>query len=259
MDEFNKRWNIDVSPEEGQRQLTNRLKIIFPNIRVYRDEDETIAFILGRPVGRVASTNQYDGSTYVRCADLIDSASSAADLARVIEVLLAVIPDFSNRGEAAAELINDSEQGIAMKLVKKQWLTFPAGEKMLDEEAVNRPLSFLEGDPLDEYTKALMHYSKGKWEESAEKTRRALEEFLRQKTGTRKGLDQLITLVATRLKASGEIPEHLRNTINNILRALDKNYNESSKHHSKTYGETEVEFLIYQTGLLMRLLSKIDL
>jgi hypothetical protein len=259
MDDFNVRWNIELSPEESRRKLVNRLKIVLPNVRVYRDEDESVAFVLGVSVGKVAVTNQYDGSTYVRSTDLIESASSISDLAKIIEVLLSVIPDFSNRGETVAQLINDSGLGLSMKLVKEQWLTFPAGEKMLDEELVNKPLKFLKGEPLNEYVKALEHYSQGKWEESAEKTRRTLEEYLRHRTRTTKGLGQLIPLVATTLKARKEIPDHLRNTINSILRALDENYNESSKHNSKTHGKVEAEFLIYQVGLLMRLFEQIDM
>ena len=114
----------------------------------------------------------------------------------------------------------------------------------------------LEGNTLQEYSLALSKYSSGEWVLSAEKARRTVEEFLRQKLGRpRIGLNKAIEELGIKLKKEGKTPEHVRSLIIKQLKALDNHFNESSKHSSKT-NEAEAEFIIYQVGSIVRLINR---
>jgi HEPN domain-containing protein len=142
--------------------------------------------------------------------------------------------------------------------IKNHWHTYPQGEKILDEQIVEKALSFLSDKPLDEFTKALERFSQGQWVESAEKSRRTLEEFLRSLLRRPLlGLSPAILEVGKLLKTS-KVEEHLRISIVNELRLLDEHYNGSSKHASKT-GEAEAEFLLYKVGSLLKLINQLEL
>ena len=173
-------------------------------------------------------------------------------------------------------------------------ILYPKGEKKLDEELVDQVLSFLNAKSNKHFEEALKFYQDKKPIKSAESLRRALEEFLRYKLQNEKGLAQNITELSNnqksdqtkagqkdnssfnnndpqgdkldknlqsiqqRLKAQGVSPE-IRNIITQTFSYMDKYFNEHSKHKDGNINEAENEFLIYQTGLLMRYIYKIPL
>ena len=58
----------------------------------------------------------------------------------------------------------------------------------------------------------------------------------------------------TKLK-SDKRDAQVRNIIGSIFNYLDQYFNENSKHNDGDIDDAENEFLIYQTGLLMRYLN----
>jgi len=49
----------------------------------------------------------------------------------------------------------------------------------------------------------------------------------------------------------------IRNIIFQIFKLLDRYFNENSKHQDGAINEAENEYLIYQTGLLLRYVDKV--
>lgn len=222
-----------------------------------KNEALMLAFRLGVPVHDVATHDMYQQWT-IKIHPLIMGARTPLDLALIVEASLMEVSVFAKVGKMWKDLINNSNCGIRLERVGDEWLTYPAGEKKLDEELVEEALGFLKDEALAEYVRALKHFAESNWEECSEKTRRALEEYLRMRLKSKKGLESLIKDLSARIKGT-TVPDHLRQAVSDNLRTLDRLYNESSKHNSKTYGDTECEYLIYQSALLMRLLDKVSL
>ena len=225
---------------------------------VTRNEARLLAFKLGKTTKDVASLVGYPSDYYLYFSHSVRSATSPFELAEYLEAAISIVASVVNRADIIIEIVNSSECGIKLKRIKEEVVSFPAGEKLLDKELVESPLSFLEAKPLDEFKKALKNFSDSKWEECSEKVRRTLEEYLRFKIETKKGLQAAIPELGKKLKELQDFPTHLKNTQIAILNTLDSNFNEASKHQSNTFGETECEFLIYQAGLIMRFLDKIE-
>jgi len=130
-------------------------------------------------------------------------------------------------------------------------ILYPKGEKELDNELVNFPLSFLDKDSGAHFVQALKFFQSKNFIKSAESLRRSLEEFLKKKLNNTKGLDANITELQKKLKSDGRDAQ-VRNIIGSIFNYLDQYFNDNSKHNDGDINNTENEFLIYQTGLLMR-------
>lgn len=254
------RWGQKVGSTEKWLMLKNRLKVVlgddFPDCT--KDEARLIAFTLGKDLDAVSGNDGLDDNWYIRQNYLLDSATTPFELAQVLEAMFQHLSFIQGDEKLLADVVNSADCGIKINKTKDGWISYPAGEKLLDDELVEKSLSFLSGGALREFTRAIEHYSAHKWEECSEKTRRTLEEYLRFKLNTNKGLDAAIVDLSRKVDEIKDFPVHLKNSIIGLLKILDKNYNEASKHHSKTYSEQECEFLIYETGILLRLLNGIE-
>jgi hypothetical protein len=258
VDDIYNRWGTQRDVSKKWATLKSRLKLLIPNNGdVALEIAKGVAFDLGVDLSRVAwQSRNYRGEWHLGSHDLIDRTTDAFELAHTLEALIGNHYISESTSSIVAALVNEAGVGIQMTKAKRGWLSYPEGEKMLDEKVVVATLSFLRGKPQDEYEKALKHYTEKNWSESAERTRRTLEEFLRELLKNSRGLEQNIKPVGNWLKEKTDTPDHLRATVLNMLLTLDKNYNESSKHHSKT-DSVESEYLIYQSAIILRLLSEI--
>jgi len=157
-----------------------------------------------------------------------------------------------------AEAIKFSKVNLTITKKDKEIILFPRGEEKLDQKLVEEVLSFLNDKSSKHFVDALNFYEKGVKEDrvkSAESLRRSLEEFLRFKLKNQKGLDKNIKELQKRLKADGRDPS-IRGIIFQTFKYLDTYFNENSKHKNGNINEEENEFLVYQTGLLMRYIEK---
>lgn len=117
------------------------------------------------------------------------------------------------------------------------------------------PLSFLNEKSNKHFEDALKFCKNKNPIKSAESLRRSLEEFLRYKLKNKAGLTENLRSFQKKLKAVST-PE-IRNIIFTVFNHLDEYFNEHSKHGDRNIEELENEFLIYQTGLLLRYINEI--
>lgn len=259
MSSLYERWGVELGSQDKWAKLVNRLIVIagdHPNIS--KDEALLLAFKLGSNIKDIAKISGYPSDYYLYFSSSIRSIYTPFELAEYLDAVLSTVATVASRADLIIKVVNNSGCGVNLKRLNDGVVSFPAGEKLLDEELVETPLSFLEGNPLEEYKKALKNFRDLRWEECSEKIRRTLEEYIRSKLDTTKGLKGAIPELGKKLKYLPEFPAHLQNTLVSILHTLDINFNEASKHQSKTFGEAECEFLIYQAGLIMRFLNKIE-
>ncbi|MCH8987051.1 hypothetical protein IIA94_02690, partial [Patescibacteria group bacterium] len=160
--------------------------------------------------------------------------------------------------EGFLKALEFSNVNLAVSVKNEKIILYPKGEKKFDEELVDEVLSFLNSKSQQHFVDALNSYEKGTVKnsiKSAESLRRSLEEFLRFKLDNQQGLDKNIKTVQQKLKSSQK-SAIIRNIIFQIFSYLDQYFNENSKHKDGNIDEPENEFLIYQTGILMRYIQR---
>lgn len=266
MEKFNKRWNITStdSYEEVFKKFKTRILNIFGDIDRHVTDASITAFCQYYGIKEVWHSQMYgDHSWSTNIIDRLKAEENEKEFYRLIELIFSLditstmgydhrytysknilLRDVTN----AVEL---SDVNVAITISNDEVILYPKGEKELDDELVNRTLLFLNGQSNEHFEHALKFYQAKNPIKSAESLRRSLEEFLRFKLQNQKGLDANITELQKKLKSDKRDPQ-VRNVIFQTFTYLDQYFNENSKHKDGDIDPTENEFLIYQTGLLMR-------
>lgn len=135
---------------------------------------------------------------------------------------------------------------------------FPKGAKELDDALVSEPLEWLKDYPKARktYITALKQYSDGVYiRDTADNLRKALETFLQEFLNNNKNLEtnktELGKYFATQNVDSGFIA-FFQSVINTY-----KNVNDRAVKHNDAVDEKLLEFLLYQTGVLIRMVLSI--
>lgn len=271
---FNKRWGIvdDSSYEEEFEKFRTRIFNIMQDIDNHVTKEGILTFCQILGIKETWRTRGIYGSYY--STNIIEALYREKDEKRFYQLLEIVflLPiqttiDYDTMHRYNKEIlyrevanaIELSNINLAITAKDGEVILYPRGEEALDEKLVDEVLSFLNKNSQEHFVKALRFYQKGTnkdFIESAESLRRALEEFLRFKLNNNKGLDKNILGLQKVLKGYKCDP-NLRKIISQIFSYLDQYFNENSKHKDGDINEPENEFLIYQTGLLIRYIHKV--
>ncbi len=157
------------------------------------------------------------------------------------------VPSILNKLDIPFEIITD-EDGTFI---------FPKGAKELDDALVSEPLEWLGNYPNAQkaWVSALKDYSKANGEDAsdiADKFRKALETFFQEYFKTNKSLENLKSEYGDRLKEYG-VPSEISSNFVSLLEAYTKYNNNYAKHHDKASSNV-LEYIMYQTGNIIRLL-----
>ncbi len=281
---FNKRWDISSSEsyEQAFQKFQRRILNIFEDIRNYSltGIDQVIT------AEGALDFRQYYGiqekfhvMQKITIIDRLRNEKNEKEFYRLIEVIFLC---FDNPYSIKRHMLKKIKEAVEMSEVNAAMredsqgniMFYPKGEKTLDEALVNKPLSFLDEKSNRHFEEALRLYQSKKHVKSAESLRRALEEFFRHKRQNTKGLAKNIKKLPEENQKGdeSELPGNIQDQektlkkggasleIRNIMRQtfhyLDQYFNEHSKHKDGNITEAENEFLIYQTGLLLRYINK---
>lgn len=134
---------------------------------------------------------------------------------------------------------------------------FPKGVEEYDDELVSKPLNWLSNYPLAEkaWSKALRAYSESAPQNAsdvADLFRKALEAFFQDFFGSSKTLENYKSEYGEYLKKKG-IPKEISGNLEATLQAYTRYINSYAKHRDAT-SDKVLEYLMYQTGNIMRLL-----
>ena len=148
---------------------------------------------------------------------------------------------------------------IPYELVKdgNDYFIFPKGAKELDDALVSSVLIWLKEYPLSHkaFVKALKEYSKLSWDNAsnvADLFRKALETFFKEFFESSKTLEHMKSEYGNYMESKG-VPKELRNNFETLLQNYTNFMNGYAKHHDKT-NKNILEYIMYQTGNLIRLL-----
>ncbi len=132
---------------------------------------------------------------------------------------------------------------------------FPKGAEKLDEALVSDVLDWLKDYPITHktFTLAMEQYIDGKYiRDIADNFRKALEEFLKEFHANTKNLENNIRVTGEYLNTISDDGEIIKILVN-LMNAYDKLNNKIAKHNDKVDARL-LEFLMYQTGLFIRML-----
>lgn len=140
---------------------------------------------------------------------------------------------------------------------KDGYFIFPKGAVEMDAALVSQPLYWLSAYPKAHtaYIKALKEYSEATPDNAsdiADKFRKTLETFFQEFFVCDKTLENCKGLYGSYLK-SQNIPTEITANFETLLQAYTNFMNGYAKHHDKT-GLNVLEYLMYQTGNIIRLL-----
>lgn len=140
-----------------------------------------------------------------------------------------------------------------------KYFIFPKGAVELDNALVSDVLAWLADYPKAHktYCVALKQYADGIYiRDTADNFRKALEEFCQEFLGNTKNLANNITEVFQYLKNHNAEPE-VASMIKSLMNTYDTMNNKIAKHNDKV-DEKYLEFLMYQTGVFIRMLIVVD-
>ena len=293
---FNKRFDITSSnsnPKKAFQSLRQRILNIFETIEcLYREHDvasgitcEQIEPGIDKSITKesIFKFRQYYGISQSEVTermiiDQLNRETNEKEFYRLIEVILSlkyktshIIHYVDNMCPDETEnLMNSKEKLPLIEKVKEAFvlsdvnvtvvqskndiILYPKGEKILDEELINKTFSFLDKESNKDFEKALKFYARKNFRESANNLQSSLENYLRYILKNTKGIKENINTVQRNLKEN-KSPSEIRNIVATIFNYLNKYFDNNSKHWDKVT-EQENEFLIYQTGLLLRYIDR---
>jgi len=270
MGKFNKRWSITSadSYEDAFKKFKTRILNIFEDIDRHMTDESITAFCQYYGIKEVWQSGMMGNEWSTNISDRLKQEGDEKEFYRLIELIFSLdirsTMGYGGHGytyskdilfRSVVEAVELSDVNASITASDGEVILYPKGEKKLDEELVDLPLSFLNKESGEHFIQALQFYQSKKHIKSAESLRRSLEEFLRNKLGNTKGLNGNITELQIKLK-SNKRDTQVRNIIGSIFSYLDQYFNENSKHNDGDIDDSENEFLIYQTGLLMRYVNR---
>lgn len=137
------------------------------------------------------------------------------------------------------------------------YFVFPKGAEELDQALISQPLEWLSAYPTTRtaFVKALKTYSETTDDNAsdiADKFRKALETFFQEFFGGGKSLENYKGEYGAYLKERG-VPKEISGNFETLLQTYTNFMNNYAKHRDAT-SDKVLEYLMYQTGNIMRLL-----
>lgn len=137
---------------------------------------------------------------------------------------------------------------------------FPQGAKELDDALVSQQLLWLMDYPKthQKYVQTLRKYSEksDSYSNIADDFRKTLETFFQEFFSEEKTLENLKSRYGSYLKSKGVAAE-ISNNLETLLSAYTNYNNRYAKHHDGT-NKNILEYLMYQTGIIIRLLITLE-
>lgn len=142
----------------------------------------------------------------------------------------------------------------------EDYFVFPKGAKELDDALVSEPLVWLKSYPNAHKTFiiALKQYSDGEYiRDTADNLRKALEAFLQEFLGNSKNLETNKSEICKYL-GTQKVDSGIAGLFHPLINAY-KSVNDSLVKHNDAIDKKLLEFLLYQTGLLIRMVITVKL
>ena len=155
-------------------------------------------------------------------------------------------------------MLRESHIPYELKEDKDGYFIFPKGAKELDDALVSEPLDWLSNYPeaRKTYVIALKQYSEGIYiRDVADNLRKALEAFLQEFLGNKNNLETNKNEICKYLGKEG-VDAGISGLFQPLINAY-KNINDRIAKHNDAVDKKMLEFLLYQTGVLIRMVISV--
>lgn len=247
-------------------KIFNVLKDIEPEMNTQIDEDEYYTFC--NTTGTIMQSGLLFGNGYRLILSTLEDHNR--DINDFMSYYIAFINSQNDRDyktwtkenfkNLICALLDESHIPYELLQDKGSYFLFPKGVEQFDKALVSEVLLWLKDYPLAEkaWVKALKAYSESSEltaSETADNFRKALERFFQEFFESEKSLENLKSEYGVFLSSKG-VPVEIRNNFEKLFEAY-RNYNNNyAKHHDKV-SKILLEYIMYQTGNLIRLLISI--
>lgn len=158
-------------------------------------------------------------------------------------------------------MLEESKIPFEIRRDGDECFVFPRGAKELDDALVSQNLEWLNEYPKSRvaFVKALTDYSNQNTtnaSEVADKFRKALESFFQEFFDGEKSLENYKSEYGSYLKQHN-VPTEISNNFESLLQAYTNYINNYAKHHDKVSSNV-LEYIMYQTGNIIRLLITLE-
>ena len=271
---FYKRWNMEYNQEERIKDFRNRVLITIDTIiePIFIKSAELTELETKRLLQEyfkfiavyIDDLFHYNTTIQIIFDRVIKPKFQEADLGKIIFYLqqffnLDLDKDETIKNILYKEIKEDIDLSLLDIKIKKtkngEYIFYPAGAKLLDEEVINYILDELDCYPesYKKFESALKKYQEQKYERNLiDDLRLSIELLLKGILKNGKSLDNQQDFLGKYLKDKGT-PKEIRNMFTKLIDYYAKYQNENVKHNDKVR-ESEVEFMIYLTGTFMRFL-----
>lgn len=285
IEEFCKRWNIPLDRDAEFLRFKNRVMTlvdqtvgiyVLRNPRVSKDFSYNLGLNqpaeswIGHPPMLLEDYDQFSQNPIY---ETLDRAEHQQAFIHALQCLFWTLADhqcplLEDLGTAIQNAV-DSSPLIDIRVVtrKGQISLYPKGARLLDEGSVNDPLDWLvrHKQVANTFEDALVAFAKNdpnEYRDVINNLRLALEGLLKRVLGNRKSLENQKEPLGKWLNQKG-LHVELRGMVQKTVGQLASYNNDWAKHEEANRppykpSSTEVEFAIYQTGTLIRLLLQLN-
>ena len=264
--DFYKRWNIDLNEKERWHSFRNRVLNSYMKIGraiSYSSEMENEFFeLIGihkRPANifdfNVLENELSKSPIYNYLFDTNDMKGFILGIQAVFwlkELTKAQKKDFLI---GIQEAVSITGVPLGIKQTESEIIFYPEGAKLLDEKLINDNLDWLSAHPksYETFKMSLMEIGiQGKERNVVDHLRLSLELLLKDIFNNGKSLENQKSDIGNYLKSKNISPE-ISNFLERVLDYYAKYQNNKAKHDCAVLS-SEVEFILYLTGTVMRFL-----
>lgn len=264
--DFYKRWNIDLNEEERWNSFRNRVLNSYMKIGrtiSYSSEMEDEFFELIGIHNRPANTFDFNvlenglskSPTYNYLFDANDMKGFMMGIQAVFwlkELTKVQKGDFLI---GIQEAVSITGVPLGIKQTDSEIIFYPEGAKLLDKKLINDNLDWLSAHPksYETFKMSLMEIGiQGKERNVVDHLRLSLELLLKDIFNNGKSLENQKSDIGNYLKSKNISPE-ISNLLERVLDYYAKYQNNKAKHDCAVLF-SEVEFILYLTGTVMRFL-----
>ena len=269
--DYREKLKIGFSDEAKFVLLKTKVFNVLNIVQIHLSGLEYVSFcnMIGRPIKpKLVVGQEYpnrDTERYDHCIELIRDCSGT--LCDFLSAMVAFINTLGERPEPQfgksscismlQTMMDESHVLYETHEDDNGYFVFPKGVEELDEALISQPLEWLKNYPDTEkaWSKSLREYAESNDHNAsdiADKMRKSLELFFKEFFENNKTLENNKVEYGRYLKAQG-VPAEISNNLETLLLAYTNFMNAYAKHHDKTEPKV-LEYLMYQTGNIMRLL-----
>lgn len=231
------------------------------------EEYYTFCNITGMPINTDYCYDYHQKHRFEHCLSIIERTNSLNEFLSYYVALVNSVKTEkysedawkrSNFSNLLCKMLDESHILFDLLENEGEYFIFPKGAKELDDALVSEPLEWLNDYPNSRktYVTALKQYSEGIYiRDVADNLRKALESFLQEFLGNTKNLEKNRIEICKYFGEQG-VDAGISGLFQPLINSY-KNINDRIAKHNDAVDEKLLEFLLYQTGVLIRMVISI--